>query len=181
MLPKYDRSLSFLLIGLVLALNIVSCRPAPEPGQPFSEPDVYAEGTRVTLTVRFPTSKHELGPRSSQLFLEMLKEQPIHTEISQMPAAPLGIFTVEGVDYLWHGNAVIRGHDREERLWHGPFLQRLIIAKTEEQPFGQDAMQKLLDELENDPTVAETPLEGPGAYPGGGDALHPTILVVPKD
>ena len=79
-------------------------------------------------------------------------------------------------DYLWHGNAVIRGSGSDERLWHGPFLQRLLQTIMDEKPKGREAFQKILDTLEKDPTVPNAKLNGPGAYPGGGDALHPARL-----
>lgn len=118
----------------------------------------------------------QLGPRSSQLFLKMLTNVPIHTEISQMPAAPMGKFTVGGTNYLWHGNGVIRGTGREERLWHGPYLQRLIIEVMQKPSASREAIQGILDGLENDRGVADTAVDGPGAYPGGTDALHPVSI-----
>lgn len=89
-----------------------------------------------------------------------------------MPALPLGAFKVGGVVYLWHGNGVIRGTGSDERMWQGPFTQRLIadVAKA-----GDDDQEipAILDAIEEDPSVANTPVSGPGAYPGGSDALHP--------
>jgi len=104
----------------------------------------------------------------------MLSRRPIHTEISEMPALPIGRFAVASNEYFWHGNGVIRGRGAEERLWFGPYLQRLIIEVTRKGPSSRKEMQQILDDLEADDTVANTPLDGPAAYPGGGDALHPS-------
>lgn len=135
-------------------------------------PDTYPVGTRVTLKYR--SGEFVLGPKSAQLFLEMLANTPIRSQISMMPAAPWGEFAVDGNRYYWHGNAVIRGKGERERLWHGPLLQRLIYSTSgRSSSLDSGEMQSILDKLENDPTVRNTPLEGPGAYPGGGDALHP--------
>ena len=121
----------------------------------------------------------QLGPKSSQLFLDMLTNQPVCSQITQMPAASMGKFRIGPVQYLWHGNAVIRGAGREERLWHGPYLQRLIVEVMRKEPRNRDSMQRILDTLEQDPTIASTPLEGPGKYPGGvNDAVHPAHLNV---
>src|SRR4051794_22712903 len=116
-------------LSFVLFLTLTGCSPAPAP-------DLYPTGTAVTLKMRIlsPESisneQFKLGPRSSQLFLDMLTNLPVHSEISRMPAAPYGRFSIGTVDYLWHGNAVIRGTGRAERLWHSPYLQRLIIEVT---------------------------------------------------
>ena len=121
----------------------------------------------------------QLGPRSSQLFLDILTNQPVHSEISQMPALPMGAFTAGGTEYLWHGNGVIRGQGRSERLWYGPYLQRLIIEVMREKHGSRESVQRILDALEQDSTVASTPLQGPGQYPGGAnDALHPARLTI---
>ena len=93
-----------------------------------------------------------------------------------MPAAPYGVFSVAGVDYLWHGNGVIRGEGRSERLWHGPFLQRLVREFHKHGGIDADVVRKILESLENDPSIASAPMEGPGAYPGGADDLHPVPL-----
>lgn len=106
----------------------------------------------------------------------MLTNQPAHSEISQMPALPMGAFRVADAEYLWHGNGVIRGTGREERLWHGPYLQRLIAAVMREPHRNRESVQRILDALECDSTVASTPVDGAGAYPGGGDALHPVCM-----
>jgi len=159
------------LFGSLLAGILTACSPDLEP-------DRYPPGTRVAL--KMGGSTYELGLRSSELFLDMLTNQPIHTEISKMPAAPMGTFTVCGVDYRWHGNGVTRGRGRKERLWYGPYLQRLIATVMQEDHSSPGSVQRILDALEMDPTVANTPLEGPGAYPGGGDALHPARLDDPE-
>jgi hypothetical protein len=95
-----------------------------------------------------------------------------------MLAAPIGTFTVGSTDYLWFGNGVIRGTGHEERLWHGPYLQRLIIEVMRKEDLSRESIQLILDALESDATVAATPLDGPGAYPSGGDALHPLSFSV---
>jgi hypothetical protein len=119
----------------------------------------------------------QLGPRSAQLFLDMLTNQPVHSEISQMDAAPMGTFIVGGTEYLWHGNGVIRGKGRDERLWSGSYLQRLIVDVMRQDHSTREAVQRILDTLEQDSTIASTPLQGPGQYPGGAnDALHPARL-----
>lgn len=119
----------------------------------------------------------QLGPRSSQLFLDILTNQPERSEISQMPAFPMGKFTAGDTEYLWHGNGVIRGKGRSERLWHGSYLERLIAVVMREEHGSREAMQRILDTLEHDSTVASTLLQGPGQYPGGAnDALHPARL-----
>ena len=137
-------------------------------------PDFYPSGTPVTLTVSYCFNDPiQLGPRSSKLFLDMLSTRPTHSQISQMMALPTGKFKVAGVEYLWHGNGVIRGKGRSERLWHGPYLQRLIAAVMREDRHTRESIQRILDTLEYEPSVASTPLDGPGAYPDGRDALHP--------
>ncbi len=119
----------------------------------------------------------QLGPKSAQLFLDMLTNQPVRSEVSQMPALPMGTFTVGTATYLWHGNGVIRDQGRDERLWHGPYLQKLINEVMGHKMDSRTAVQRILDALEQDSTVANTPLQGPGQYPGGAnDALHPVIL-----
>jgi len=135
-------------------------------------PDVYPAGTKVVLNVRpgTPSDSIELGPKTAQLFLKMLAQPSIHTEISSMPAAPLGSFVVNGNHYAWHGNAVTRGIEAEERLWHGPFMQRLI---RDYGNAGYRDAAAILAAIEADPNVESTSVEGPGAYPGGTDALHP--------
>jgi len=134
------------------------------------KPDNYPSGTKVTLRMEdILTEPFQLGPRSSQLVLDMLTNQPIHSNISQATALPMGTFTVGDTQYLWHGNAVIRGKGRNERLWHGPYLQRLIADVVREHPRDHLSLQRILDKLESDSTVATTALAGPGAYPGAGD------------
>lgn len=162
-------------MGLLAVLTACSRHPAPEP-------DLYPPNTPVILTTYLaswssPTHAEEsfqLGPKSARMFLDMLSKRPVHSSISEMPALPMGRFTVGSAVYSWHGNGVIRGKGADERLWYGPYLQRLI--KDVQPIVGGDRkdLQKLLDDLEADDTVSMTPLEGPGAYPGGGDALHPT-------
>jgi hypothetical protein len=121
----------------------------------------------------------QLGPRSSQMLVDMLTNVPVQTEISEMPALPIGTFTIGSTDYLWHGNGVIRGTGRHERLWHGAYLQRLITEVMRQKPDSRESLQYILDALEQDGTVASTPLQGPGQYPGGAnDALHPVRLTV---
>jgi hypothetical protein len=167
------RTLSSIIFAL-LTVSLISCARTPSP-------DRYPAGTKITLTMREnPHEQYQLGPRSSQLFLDMLTNQPVHSEIGQMPARPVGRFTVADVDYLWHGNGVIRGKDRDERLWHGPFLQRLIIEVMRLEGLkSRDSLQHILDALEKDATVESTPLQGPGQYPNGAnDALHPAKLTV---
>jgi hypothetical protein len=162
-------------VAIGLAVALVACSPSPRP-------DHYPTGTAVKLKLygtREPIQLH-LGPKSAQLFLDMLARQPVHSEISQMPAAPYGKFSVQSAEYFWHGNAVIRGRGRSERLWYGPYLQRLIIDVMRlSYPPRRDSIQGVLDSLERDPTVVNTPLQGPGQYPGGdNDALHPAHLTV---
>jgi hypothetical protein len=143
-------------------------------------PDQYPAGTPVSLTMRMVSPEpFQLGPKSSQLFLNMLTNQPVHSEISQMPAAPMGTFMVAGTHYLWHGNGVIRGTGRHERLWYGPYVQRLIIEIMHREHSTRESVQHILDALEQDGTVATTSLQGPGQYPGGANnALHPAHLVI---
>ena len=157
------------LLGLALALSVIVCSCAPSP-------DIYPAGTTVTLTIReISPTPFQLGPRSSKLFLDMLTNQPVHSQISQMPAYPLGRFTVGSNLYLWHGNGVIRGKDRHERLWHGAFVQRLVRERMSWGTNAPEEMLKILDKLEADPSVADTRIDGPGQYPGGAnDALHPS-------
>jgi hypothetical protein len=138
------------------------------------QPDVHPPGTKVALIMRdVSPDSIQLGPRSAQLFLDMLARTSVHTRISSMPAAPMGTFTVGDANYLWHGNAVIRGTGAEERLWHGPFTQRLISDLMGSPHDTRESVIAVLDAIEGDPAVADTPVQGPGAYPGGGDALHP--------
>lgn len=98
-----------------------------------------------------------------------------------MPAAPIGVFTIGTTKYLWHGNAVIRDKGDNERLWHGPYLQKLITAYNKEKKENRQRMQKILDALEKDHDITKTKMEGPGAYPGGGDALHPIEFRIPHE
>ena len=97
-----------------------------------------------------------------------------------MPAEPMGVFRVSGAEYLWHGNGVIRGTGPEERLWHGPFTQRLISDVTHAEKEDKQTLLGILAAIEADPNVANTPLDGPGAYPGGADALHPIPFPIPS-
>lgn len=155
------------------ALNYTS---VPETTKPMPG-DSYPSGTAVSLNVDdIPGGPVVLGPRSSQLFLSMIAKDSVHSEISSMPAAPLGVFTASTAIYEWHGNAVIRGTGTQERLWHGPFTQRLIVDWTKSDLKDRQSLLRILTAIEEDPNVANTPLEGPGAYPGGGDALHPYII-----
>ena len=165
----HEQSPSFFFLSLSLTVLLAACSPTPKP-------DHYPSGMKVSFRMRVSPEPFSLGPRSAQLFLDMLTNQPVHTEIGQMPALPMGTFMVGGTEYLWHGNGVIRGRGREERLWRGPYLQRLITAVMREDHGSRESVQHVLDGLEQDPTVATTPLEGPGAYPGGGDALHPARI-----
>jgi hypothetical protein len=162
-----------IFLSLLIAATLTACSRAPKP-------DRYPASTKVTLTMRMVSpDPFQLGPHSSQLFLDMLTNQPVHSEISQMPALPMGTFTVGGTQYLWHGNGVIRGKGSEELLWHGPYLQRLITVVMREEHANRESVQRILDALEQDSTVASTPLQGPGQYPGGAnDALHPAQLIV---
>ena len=89
-----------------------------------------------------------------------------------MPALPIGIFKVGGVEYLWHGNGVIRGTGSEERMWHGPFTHRLI-ADVAKAGYDTQTIPSILDAIEEDRSVADTKVSGPGTYSGGSDALHP--------
>ncbi len=157
-----------LLLGIAASFLLFGCDDSPKE----LVPDTYPVGTRVVL--KYHGNEFALGPNSARLFLEMLEKTPNRTQISMMPAAPRGMFVVDGRTYYWHGNAVIHGRKERERLWHGPLLQRMIYATIGHQ-FDTDPrkIQSILDQLESDPTVANTALEGPGAYPGGGDALHP--------
>ena len=89
-----------------------------------------------------------------------------------MRALPMGTFTAGGTEYLWHGNGVINGKGRSELLWHGPYLQRLITVVMREDHASRASVQRMLDTLEQDSTVAGVPVQGPGQYPGGAnDAL----------
>src|SRR5436190_14512243 len=161
------------LFSFLVAVILTACRPA-------ASPDYYAPGTRVTLTMStISPEPFQLGPRSSQIFLDMLTNQPVHREISQMPASPMGTFNVGRAAYLWHGNGVIRGEGRDERLWHGSYVQRLIVEVMREKHNSRESVQSMLEALEQDSAVASTPLQGPGQYPGGAnDALHPARLTV---
>lgn len=164
------------LLTLVLA-TFVGCQPpSPAPRAPgtIMAPDIHPPDSKVSLVVGFGSREPiPLGPRSSQLLLQMLAGPSVHTDISTMDARPMGTFIVGEVAYLWHGNGVTRGTGNEERLWRGPFTQRLISDIMATQSFTRESAVTLLSVIESDPTVATTPVEGPGAYPGGGDALHP--------
>ena len=158
-----------LLFTFLILSMLVACSRPPAP-------DYYTPGTRVTVTIG-AQGPFILGPKSSQLFLDMLTNQPVHSEIGQMPATPLGEFTVGTNKYLWHGNAVIRGEGRKERLWYGPYLQKLVNEVLPIFSGDRDPIQHVLEALEQDSSVASTPLQGPGQYPGGAnDALHPTKI-----
>jgi hypothetical protein len=166
------------LFAIGLAVSLPACSPSPRP-------DHYPPATAVTFEMTHAMTREliqiQLGPKSARLFLDMLAQQPVHSEISQMPALPYGKFTVEGAEYFWHGNGVIRGRGRSERLWYGPYLQRLIVdvMRVPIPVERKDSIQRIFDALEQDPTVANTPLQGPGQYPGAAnDALHPARLTV---
>lgn len=167
----FRMSFARIILACGCAGGISACSHQPAPGDAMA-PDVYPAGTKVVLNVRSgtPSDSIELGPKATQLFLKMLAQPSIHTEISSMPALPLGYFTVNGNRYSWHGNAVTRGIEAEERLWSGPFMQRLI------RDYGNAGYQNaaaILATIEKDPAVESTSVEGPGAYPRGTDALHP--------
>ncbi len=171
-MPKTRSILWSLAIATIFAFCLLKFRPESIPEM---KPDLYPPGTAVTLRMWFLREPLQLGPRSSQLFLDMLAAQPVHSRISEMPAKAMGVFTVSGTDYYWHGNGVIHSFGRNERLWHGAYLQRLIRVDLGSE-MNRESLQRFLDSLEQDPTVESTPLDGPGAYPGGRDALHPVRM-----
>ena len=162
MSPRNVRNWLCWLLLMVLA----GCTSRPEP-------DLYPAGTEVSLEAWVASeAPFTLGPRSSQLFLDMLSQEPVQSDISSMTAAPMGTFTVDGNGYDWHGNGVIRVTGQGERLWHGPFTQRLINDVMRKDHATRESMQSILDEIEQDAAVANTPVTGPGHYPGGvNDAL----------
>lgn len=156
------------------AMCIVAC--GPEMGT-IMEPDIHDSNLPVTLQTWVRTdagsselSEFRIGPESARQFIEMLAQSSAHTRISEMPADPMGHFYVGETEYAWHGNAVIRGEGRHERLWHGPYLQNLINALSRDgyEVRTRDAVQTILDELEAAPGRAGVKVEGPGVYPGGG-------------
>jgi hypothetical protein len=152
------------IFGFALAVLLLGCGN-DDPKELV--PDVYRPGTPVSLNYR--GQAFVLGPRSGQMFLQMLATTPLRSGVSRLPAAPMGEFIVDKKRYHWHGNAVVRGGGDRERLWYGPFTQRLIRS-----PIGEPAdMRRVLDELERDPTLADTPLDEPGAYPGAGKGGKP--------
>jgi hypothetical protein len=170
------------ILRCLLAACVLPACSTPERPDAYLSRKPFNPDTGPAATVRFDVFSSRtgngpfvLGPRSSKLFMAMLEQPPVSSHISSMPAAPMGVFTVAGTEYLWHGNAVIHGTGRDERLWHGPFLQRLISDVAAEGYSPKD-YQALLDNIEIDPNTSRTPTGGPGAYPGGSDALHPVSV-----
>ena len=161
-----------------LATAVLGCFLGGCAEQPPESPKF--DGSTVFLEMRHPAAQtFELGPKSTALFLDMLTNQPVRSAIGQMPALPLGTFIVGTNRLLWHGNGVILGKGSQERLWHGPFLQRLAEEKMKSTWDDPGATQRILDLLENDPSVPSTPLGGPGQYPGGANnALNPTPFTI---
>jgi hypothetical protein len=156
-----------LLLGAILTL-VVSCSPEKEPHN-------FPSGTPVTLKIDgIDGQSFSLGPKSAQYFLEMVATLPIHTEISKMPALPMGIFEVSGKSYKWHGNGVIHGRGASEQFWSSAYMQALINAASSHDLLEPTEIQGMLDGLEADLSVPSTPLEAPGAYSGGSGALEPT-------
>lgn len=149
-----------------LLTALVGCSSPPAP-------DIYPQGRNVTLKIWYASpDPFTLGPNSSKLFLDMLATEPVRSDISSMPAAPMGVFTVDGKHYDWHGNGVIRVTNGEERLWHGSFTQGQINDVMRQEHNSRETMQAILDEIENDQSVESTQVTGPGQYPGGSnDAL----------
>lgn len=136
------------------------------------EPDIYPAGTVVLFEWDLAEGEPiPLGPNSTKMFLDMLAQPSVHSHISSMTAAPIAYFHIGYTVYAMHGNAVTRGRGPEERLWHGPFLQRLITDAMNQSDDSRAALVKVLNTIEQDPDVAKTSLEGPGAYPGGGPAI----------
>lgn len=170
------------LAAIAFAAAFTGCssdRFEPAPPAPATVP-VSAplrdsvSGTKIFFTpLTLQMEALQLGPNATQLFLKMLKTKPVHSQISQMTAAPMGIFTIGDKEYQWHGNGVTLGGGREERLWSGPYLQRLINAVMKGPCNTPEDMALILSILEADLQLGNTPMEGPGAYPGGGDALNP--------
>lgn len=168
---------SYLLVVSIACL--VACEPEIDAKL---EPDVHASNLPVKLKTWVKSDgsssimvEFSLGPKSGNHFITLLSEVPVHTSISEMPADPIGYFYVGETEYIWHGNAVIRGEGKYERLWHGRYLQSLINAIYRggfEDPT-EETLREILSELEQNPPMVDVQLEGPGAYPGGGDALHP--------
>jgi hypothetical protein len=104
----------------------------------------------------------------------MVATTPIHTEISMMPADRMGVFEVSGKRYLWHGNGVIHGRGAKEQFWSSAYMQALINAMSSRDRMEPTSIQGILDGLEADLSVTNTPLGAHGAYPGGSGALEPT-------
>ena len=172
------------LIVIALVWSLAGCsQHQPIPGNAPNlashvavgsrQPDFVPSGIDVFFVEWGASSPPiKLGPRSTKLFLEMLTRPSVHMEISSMPALPMGAFKAGGVEYLWHGNGVIHGTGNEERMWHGPFTQRLI-ADVAKAGYETKEISSILNAIEQDPSVSDSTVGGPGAYPGGSDALHP--------
>lgn len=167
--------------GLVLFFCIMGCS-GNKPSAPSSPPAdsmppiVIPEATPITFDLN--TSTYTLPPKLAAEFRRMVAQPGIHSEITSMPAAPIGSFAAGEWRFDWHGNAVIEGNKETERLWSGPLLQLLIRSSPYDKKPAE--LQAILDDLEAHPErLKETKVEGPGAYLGGGDALHP-ITTLPK-
>jgi hypothetical protein len=84
-----------------------------------------------------------------------IKQWP-DTPMEQLPGPPMGKFTVAGRDYLWRGDEVIRGRGRTERVWRGPYLQRLITEIMRQDHRSRESVQRILDTLEQRPAADST-------------------------
>ena len=165
------RSVSWLLLLFV----VPGCSSSTKPGAPMPS---IALPTNTPVTFRVfngSSTTYTLPPKLAANFIQMLGKPAIHTQISQMPALPNGFFSAGSYHFDWHGNAVIEGSADSERLWSGPLLQLFIQSKL--YPKKPEEIQALLDDWEAHPEQFNAiKMDGPGAYPGGGDALHPAGL-----
>ena len=168
-------------IAVLLAVLFLPSCTAPEHiskgvgvhGPTVSEPEKERVAS-VVLDLYDSKEPIRLGPINSNRFATMLKTTPVHTRISEMPAAPLGAFTHEGRVYLWHGNAVIHGSGSDERCWSCPLLEYIVTDWAATGYSDQRAtVTQALARLETVRGEIVIRTSGPGAFPGGSDALHP--------
>ena len=101
-----------------------------------------------------------------------LQSDPIRSNITTMPAAPIGVLKAGDIELSIHGNAVIFGKGENEVLWHSPVIQLIGDAVSNH---SMDNAEKLLEELNaiTDADIQAVKMRGPGAYEGGTGFMAP--------
>ena len=168
------RRMQLVVLLLAILAAIPACNKKAETKTQNNAVTAAATDTKVKLFKLGSRDPIVLPPHMAKAFVEMLQRQPVHSEIGSMPAAPLGYFEVGEKHYLWHGNGVIYGKGSEELLWHGPVTQ-ILIERWSKERYDENRLPQVVSSItEADLKAAQ--LEGPGAYPGGTDALHTAPL-----